>query len=39
MSLSASRTTGAPARGERITKYNRQLEIVDSNPDLPYGLT
>ena len=28
--------TGAPARGERVAKYNRLLEIADSNPDLPY---
>ena len=30
-------TTGAPARGERIAKYNRLIEIADANPDLPYG--
>jgi len=30
--------TGAPARGERIAKYNRLLEIADSYPDLPFGL-
>ena len=29
--------TGAPARGERIAKYNRLLEIAASTP-LPYGL-
>ena len=29
--------TGAPARGERIAKYNRLLEIADHHPDLPYG--
>ncbi|PYI65069.1 phosphopyruvate hydratase [Arthrobacter livingstonensis] len=29
---------GAPARGERVAKYNRLLEIADSNPALPYGL-
>jgi enolase 1/2/3 len=29
--------SGAPARGERIAKYNRLLEIADSNPDIPYG--
>lgn len=28
--------TGAPARGERVAKYNRLLEIADSNPGLPY---
>jgi enolase len=30
--------TGAPARGERVAKYNRLLEIAASRPDLPYGL-
>jgi enolase len=29
--------TGAPARGERVVKYNRLLEIAHTNPDLPYG--
>ncbi len=29
--------TGAPARGERVAKYNRLLEIADTNPDIPYG--
>lgn len=29
---------GAPARGERVAKYNRLLEIADANPGLPYGL-
>jgi len=29
--------TGAPARGERVAKYNRLLLIV-SRTDLPYGL-
>lgn len=29
---------GAPARGERVAKYNRLLEIADANPTLPYGL-
>ena len=29
--------TGAPARGERIAKYNRLLDIASSTP-LPYGL-
>ena len=28
---------GAPARGERVAKYNRLLEIADSHPELPYG--
>ena len=30
--------TGAPARGERVAKYNRLTEISASNPELPYGL-
>lgn len=30
--------TGAPARGERVAKYNRLIEISATNPDLPYGL-
>jgi enolase len=30
--------TGAPARGERVAKYNRLLEIAASHPDMPYGL-
>jgi enolase len=30
--------TGAPARGERVAKYNRLLEIAAEHPDLPYGL-
>ncbi len=29
---------GAPARGERVAKYNRLLEIADENPGLSYGL-
>lgn len=29
--------TGAPARGERVAKYNRLMEI-DAATDLPYGL-
>jgi enolase len=29
--------SGAPARGERIAKYNRLLEIADLEKDLPYG--
>jgi len=29
--------TGAPARGERVAKYNRLIEIEDAEP-LPYGL-
>lgn len=30
--------TGAPARGERVAKYNRLVEIALENPGLPYGL-
>ena len=30
--------SGAPARGERVTKYNRLLEIAAAEPSLPYGL-
>jgi enolase len=30
--------TGAPARGERVAKYNRLIEIEVDNPPLPYGL-
>lgn len=29
--------TGAPARGERVAKYNRLLQIAAERPDLPYG--
>jgi enolase len=29
--------SGAPARGERIAKYNRLLEIADAEPTLAYG--
>ncbi len=29
---------GAPARGERVAKYNRLLEIAAARPDLAYGL-
>jgi enolase len=29
---------GAPARGERVAKYNRLLAIARENPALPYGL-
>jgi enolase len=29
---------GAPARGERVAKYNRLLEIAAAHPGLPYGL-
>jgi enolase len=30
--------TGAPARGERVAKYNRLIEISAAHPDLSYGL-
>ena len=30
--------TGAPARGERVAKYNRLLEIAAAQPSMPYGL-
>jgi len=30
--------TGAPARGERVAKYNRLLEIAAAERSLPYGL-
>jgi len=30
--------SGAPARGERVAKYNRLTEIASTNPELPYGL-
>ncbi len=30
--------TGAPARGERVAKYNRLLEIAVAEPGLRYGL-
>jgi enolase len=29
--------SGAPARGERVAKYNRLLEIAAATPGLPYG--
>jgi enolase len=29
--------TGAPARGERVSKYNRLIEIAADNPTLRYG--
>jgi len=31
--------TGAPARGERVAKYNRLLAIADEHPHLTYGQT
>ncbi|MCZ7627911.1 MAG: hypothetical protein M5U19_01900 [Microthrixaceae bacterium] len=30
--------TGAPARGERVAKYNRLLAIAGTEPDMPYGV-
>lgn len=30
--------TGAPARGERVAKYNRLIAIEAENPGLPYGV-
>ncbi|WP_432251729.1 phosphopyruvate hydratase [Streptomyces sp. HNM1019] len=30
--------SGAPARGERVAKYNRLLEIAHAHPRLPFGL-
>ena len=30
--------SGAPARGERVAKYNRLLELAASNPNLPFGI-
>ena len=30
--------SGAPARGERVAKYNRLLAIETTEPGLPYGL-
>ncbi|MGP3959872.1 phosphopyruvate hydratase [Nonomuraea sp. 3N208] len=30
--------SGAPARGERVIKYNRLTHIAAQRPDLPYGL-
>ena len=29
---------GAPARGERVAKYNRLLEIADAKRDMSFGL-
>ena len=31
--------SGAPARGERVAKYNRLLEIATTHPHMPYGLS
>jgi enolase len=30
--------SGAPARGERVAKYNRLIEIAAASPGLPYGM-
>jgi enolase len=30
--------SGAPARGERVAKYNRLMAIAASRPELPYGI-
>ena len=30
--------SGAPARGERVAKYNRLIEIAASSPEIPYGM-
>jgi len=30
---------GAPARGERVAKYNRLLEVASAQPSMAYGLT
>lgn len=29
--------SGAPARGERVAKYNRLLQIAADNPQMPFG--
>ena len=29
--------SGAPARGERVAKHNRLIEIEADQPELPYG--
>ena len=29
--------SGAPARGERVAKYNRLLELAAAHPELPFG--
>jgi enolase len=31
--------SGAPARGERVAKYNRLIEIAADHPDLPFGVS
>jgi enolase len=30
--------SGAPARGERVAKYNRLLDIAADQPELPFGI-
>lgn len=30
--------SGAPARGERVAKYNRLIEIAATTPNLPFGI-
>ena len=30
--------SGAPARGERVAKYNRLIAIAASSPEIPYGM-
>ena len=30
--------SGAPARGERVAKFNRLMVIAAEHPDLPYGV-
>lgn len=30
--------SGAPARSERVAKYNRLLAIAAAHPETPYGL-
>lgn len=36
---SAQPKSGAPARGEHVTEYNRLSEIAGSQPTLPFGLS
>lgn len=38
VSMAAARAFAAPARGERVAKYNRLIEIEFATPGLPYGL-
>jgi len=30
--------SGAPARGERVAKYNRLIEVEADDPKLPFGV-